>query len=354
MKRRYKVLLGVAGALVALAAAPILYVETNCGASGAAPAPAPSRLAPAERRSEARTWLTYPEWHIVYSAESLGKHLMVGRKPSDYAYIRDVGAFWRSTCAVNRIAAARPEGGDAKVMIYTIGLSFTAEMAVKALWESTIGTFFEWASGHTSADDRHAAKVQADYAAFMQQSPWYQFGFGEAFAGLWRTSEPKQFARHWERRVALGMEYGVKAGYAKTISAASGATLGRDELTLRFVTPEAPATIAAIDPRLKPLRRTADGLTVVEAPRYAVFSELLGKMAVANVPLTDIAGNDEIFLTALVPVRVKVPGEPAFSMALGDRPGWRRVGVTVRVADLTATMRAIGASGGTVEHIYDY
>ncbi len=354
MKRRYKVLLGVAGALVALAAVPILYVETQCGASGAVPPATNSLLSPAERRGEARTWLTYPEWHIVYSAESLGKHLVAGRKPSDYSYMRDVGAFWRSTCAVNRIAAGRPGGGDAKVMIYTIGLSFTAEMAIKAAWENTIGAFYEWASGHTSADDRHAARVQADYAAFMHQVPWYEFSFGKALSGLWRTEEPEQFGRHWERRIALSMEYGVKAGYAKAIGAASGATLGRDELTLRFVTPAPPEAIAAIDPRLKPVRRTADGMTVVEAPRYAVFSELLAKMAAANVPLTDISGNDEIFLTALVRDGARVPGAPAFSMALGERPGWQRVGVTVRVADLGATMRAIQGSGGTVEHVHDY
>lgn len=354
MKRRYKILLGVAGALVALAAAPILYVETQCGGTGEGPPEAKSLLSPAERRGEARTWLTYPEWHIVYSAESLGKHLTAGRKPSDYAYMRDVGAFWRSTCAVNRIAAARPGGGDAKVMIYTIGLSFTAEMAIKAAWENSIGAFYEWVSGHTSADDRHAARVQADYAAFMHQVPWYEFGFGKALSGLWRTYEPEQFGRHWERRIALSMEYGVKAGYAKAIGAASGATLGRDELTLRFVTPAPPEVIAAIDPRLKLVRRTADGQTVVEAPRYAVFSELLGKMAAANVPLTDIAGNDEIFLTALVPERSNVPGAETFAMALGDRPGWRRVGVTVRVVDLPATMRTIQAIGGTVEHVHDY
>ena len=354
MKRRYKVLLGVAGALVALAAAPILYVETRCGANGAAPPPSQSLLPAADRRSEARTWLTYPEWHIVYSAESLGKHLRAGGKPSDYAYMRDVKAFWRSTCAVNRIAAARPGGGDAKVMIYTIGLSFSAEMAVKGLWENTIGAFYEWASGHTSADDRHAARVQADYAAFMHQVPWYEFGFGQALSGLWSTSEPKQFGRHWERRLALSMEYGVKAGYAKAIGAASGATLGRDELTLRFVTPASPATISAIDSRLKPLRQTADGQTVVEAPRYAVFSQLLAKMAAANVPISDIAGNDEIFLTALLPPSALVGGTQNFVMPLGDRPGWRRVGVTVPVADLPAIMRSIQGSGGKVEHVHDY
>jgi hypothetical protein len=354
VKRRYKVMLGVAGVLLALAAAPILYVETQCGATGTVPPEAKSLLAPSERRGEARTWLTYPEWHIVYSAESLGKHLMAGRKPSDYPYMRDVKAFWRSTCAVNRIAAARPGGGDAKVMIYTIGLSFAAEMAIKAAWEKTVGTFFEWTSGHTSADDRHAALVQADYAAFMHQVPWYDYDFGKALSGLWATSEPRQLTRHWERRLALSMEYGVKVGYAKAIGAASGATLGRDELTLRFVTPAPPTTIAALDPRLKPIRLTADGQTVVEAPRYAVFSDLLGKMAAANIPVSDIAGNDEIFLTALLPPSTMIGGTQNFAMPLGDRPGWRRVGVTVRVADLPATMRAIQGSGGTVEHVHDY
>jgi hypothetical protein len=150
------------------------------------------------------------------------------------------------------------------------------------------------------------------------------------------------------------MEYGVKAGYAKAIGAASGATLGRDELTLRFVTPAPPTTIAALDPRLKPIRLTADGQTVVEAPRYAVFSDLLGKMAAANIPVSDIAGNDEIFLTALLPPSAMIGGTQNFAMPLGDRPGWRRVGVTVRVADLPATMRAIQGSGGTVEHVHDY
>ena len=56
----------------------------------------------------------------------------------------------------------------------------------------------------------------------------------------------------------------------------------------------------------------------------------------------------------MVPERVRMTGEPAFTMALGDKPGWRRVGVTVPVADLTATMRKVGASGGTIEHVYDY
>ena len=77
-------------------------------------------------------------------------------------------------------------------------------------------------------------------------------------------------------------------------------------------------------------------------------------MAAANIPITDISGNDEIFLTALLPPSALIGGTQNFVMQLGERPGWRRVGVTVRVADLPAIIRNVQGSGGTVEHVHDY
>jgi len=356
MKRRYRAALLFGGLLLTAAVAPVAYIEANCGTPSEEPGIEHSRsvLAPAERRLEARTWLTYPEWHIVYSAESFGSHLAAGKPPSDYPYGNDIAAFWRGACAVNRVSGGLPGASDAKVMIYTIGLSYSAELAIKAAWERTVGRFTQWASGHDSADDRHAAVVQQNYAAFMHETPWYSFPFGKALSGLWQTSEPKQIVRHWERRIALSLEYGVKAVYARLIGWASGATLGRDELTLRFTARAAPAQLSAIDPRLKPVRTAPGGLTVVEAPRYAQFTDLVRKMSKAGVHLTEIAGNDDIFLTANVGDASPTPGKPLLAMKLGDRPGWRRVGMTVKVSDLHSTIRAIEVGGGKVEHVYDY
>ena len=39
---------------------------------------------------------------------------------------------------------------------------------------------------------------------------------------------------------------------------------------------------------------------------------------------------------------------------LDDRPGWRRVGLDVKVARLLGLIRATRAAGGEVEHVYDY
>jgi hypothetical protein len=353
MKRRWRLLLGL-GAIAATAIlVPIGGIELGCPAQPVPAAAVASPVPAAIRRAEARTWLTYPEWHIVYSADSLGRHLAAGRPPSGYDYGADVAGFWRSFCAINRTAGARPGTGEAKLMIYTIGISFSAEMAVKAAWENTVGRVTEWIGGWASPEDRYAAGVQQRYAAFMHEVPWYRFGFGDALAGLWSANGVWSLVRRPERRVALSAEYGVKAVYAKALGAATGASLAPDALTLQMVVRADPATIRAIDPRLKPLRSLPDGATLVEAPRYAQFTELLGKLAARDVAVADIAGNRTIFLPIRAPERLK-PGAALLAMPLGDRPGWWRYGVTVPVAELTSWMRETQAKGGEIEHVYDY
>jgi pimeloyl-ACP methyl ester carboxylesterase len=76
---------------------PFLYIEGLCRAPLPGYTPRysyPSLAEPSEKRAESASWLTYPEWHIVYSAESLGRHLQT-RPPSDYPYWQDVRGFWR-------------------------------------------------------------------------------------------------------------------------------------------------------------------------------------------------------------------------------------------------------------------
>ena len=359
MKRRWKITLVIGALACVVLAVPIAYIEIGCRSpllrtAGESYAPL---LPTNERRLEARTWLTYPEWHIVYSADSVGRHLATGRPPSSYPYGSDIVGFWSGYCAVNRAAQAANGARDAKLMIYTIGISYTVELAVKAAYERTIGRFAEWVSGWTSADDHHAARTQQAYGAFMHETPWYRFPFGEALAEEWRTKEPDLTFRHWERRLALTAEYGVKAGYAKLIDRASGAALGRDALTIRFVARTAPEAMSMIDSRLKPVRVMPDGLTVIEAPRYAQFSELLDKLSETEVEPIEIAGNDDILVTIQLPKTAKPDWQNAttlLSMPLGERPGWQRIGLSVKVAKLLPMIRQIKAIGGTLEHVYDY
>jgi hypothetical protein len=357
VKRRWRIALGMGGVLLALALAPVITIETTCRSpiegldtGGYRPLLKDS----AWRRDEARTWLTYPEWHIVYSAESFAQHLKA-EPPSSYHYLSDIRGFWSGFCAMNQ-AAAGGAGLDARVMLYTIGLSYSAELLVKAAYENTLGRIAEWIGGWHSADDRYAAAVQQRYGAFMHEVPWYEFPFGKAFSGLWQTDEPREKLRHWERRLALSSEYGVKAGYAKLIGWASGASLGRDERTLRFVAKTDAKTLAGIDPRLKPVGALGGDMLIIEAPRYAQFTDLLLKLAATPVELREISGNDDIFVTLLLPPRAQVPGPAAHLLTtpVDQPPGWRRVALSVKVPDLLRILNTTRSQGGRVEHVYDY
>lgn len=356
MKRRWKVLLGAAGLVLALAVVPIVTIETTCRApidgietTGYQPIITDT----AWQRPEANTWLTYPEWHIVYSAESFAAYLRNGGHPSGYHYLRDIRGFWSSYCAMNQASAGGPRG-DAKIMLYTTGFSYSAELLVKGAYENTLGRIAEWLAGSNSADDRYAAAVQQRYATFMHETPWYEFPFGNALSGLWATKGSG--FRHWERRLALSGEYGGNAGYAKLSGWASGPGVGRDNRTLRFVVKGSPDAITNVDPRFRVVGPAAKGLTLVEAPRGEQFTELINKLERSPVQLIEISGNDDIFVTVMMPPgdEVPIPGAHLLTITVDDPPGWRRIGVSTKVPDLLDVMRLTEQYGGRVEHIYDY
>jgi hypothetical protein len=359
VRRRWKILAGALALALTAVAAPIAYIETSCTAplpGFGANAPFRSVMPGDEgRRREGNSWLTYPEWYIVYSAESYGRFI-AHEPPSRFPFLAHVRGFWSGYCAANRAAAGSGAGADYKVMIYTIGISYSAEMLVKGLYEATWGRAFEWIGGHDSGNDRYTAAVQQRYGAFMHQTPWYRFNFGDALAGLWATQSSGNAVRHWERRFVHTAEYGFKSLYAAALGWASGATLGRDELTLRFVARGEPAALAAVDPRLRPVGRLPGGLTVVEAPRYAEFTDLLQRLAASGADLVEIAGNDDILVTVRAPAgRPPPPGTvELLSQPLDDRAGWRRLGLGVKVERLLPLLRELRASGAELEHVYDY
>jgi hypothetical protein len=111
-----------------------------------------------------------------------------------------------------------------------------------------------------------------------------------------------------------------------------------------------------VDGRLKPVGKVGAGNTLVEAPRYAQFSDLLTMMSQSPVQLVEISGNDDIFVTALVPIKAR-PATGAtqlMAMPLPDRPGWQRIGLSTKVPTLLPLLRSIRQSGGEIEHVYDY
>lgn len=343
------------GVLLIAALTPVIWVETSCYTDKAASEGFQSRLAAQYRRAEVNSYLTYPEWSIVHAYEDLAAVTRRGSE-SDFGYWSRISSYWNSLCSVTWRASAEGEvSGQYRTMLHIIGVSFSAEMAVKGLYETTIGRLTAWLRGdEKTSEDLFALKVADDYAVFLKQTPWYEFPFMQRLSDFWSVTPfgSSDWLRAIERRIALTLEYGGKAIYAQAIGALAAAAPA--ELRIRsIVTGGYPNGVEGVE-----IIETLDGpAVVIETPRYAAFTEIAQMLAAKNISFAEIAGNDDIMIAIIEPAQsaVELPGTAElFAVPMEKHPGYRRRMISVPVAALSATIREIAASSAELEHIYDY
>jgi hypothetical protein len=358
--RRWAPLLVVV--LLALVAAPIFWIEGLCAAPRDPLVRAPTPLVNDRgyTRRESDSYLSFPEWHIVYAHEDLAGVLRRGDE-SDFAYGRQILAFWRSLCGLTRVVTSRSEMGlGTKVMLYWVGWNFTADLALKGAYEKTIGRAFEWLRGaDKTAEDQFAARDMQAYAAFLRQTPWYDYPFGARLAAFWRETPlgGTGLPRKLERRVVFTLEYGAKAVYGALVGFTSDPALGATSLEIHTVVVGLEAGDAARDRRITIVRDLGGGRTLIRTPRHRVYTDLMIDLARRGRDIAEIAGNHRILVTVLAPKGPlpELPGATAlFEVAIQSVPQRRRVGLDVSVDRLAATIRALDRGGASVEHLYDY
>lgn len=347
MKRFFKWLFGLILLAVVLLAAPVLYVETIC--RGEARTDDYQAILPeTHHRPEARTFMTYPEWHIVHAYDDYGQVISTG-DPHEFGYLRAIRGYWSSLCALTETSAGHGGvDGGTKQLVYVIGVSFTFELALKAAYEETVGRIAALVRGEARAPlDDLSAKQAQDYAAFLQQVPWYKWDFAADKAAL--NAAATDAWRDRERRVALGLEYAIKARYAEIIAAAV-ANMDPDALQLRMiVTGLAEAELGALD-GVRVVTTRPEGVEV-ETPRYRALTALLLQMAQSGADFVEIAGNDDILLT-LTSDDAELPG----ALSSFPRQGYadHRHLLLVKVTDLAQRLRQVDGETLRLEHVHDY
>ncbi|NNE79864.1 MAG: hypothetical protein HKN18_06275 [Silicimonas sp.] len=332
--------------LVVLLLMPVAYTEVACRGTPVPNSYQPLITDPAWQRAESRTLMTYPEWHIVHAYDDYAKVIAIG-DPHDFAYLRAVAGFWQTLCPLARKSAEM--GGvttETKMTIYTIGVSFTAELLAKALYEETLGRLAALVRGTTRAslDDLSAGQAAA-YAAFLQQTPWYKWDFNGDRAEL--ASARSDGFRDRERALALGLEYSAKAAYARVIAQAV-ASVGADELRIRSVVTDLSAARLRLIDGVSVIAELPEGV-VIETDRYREFTNILQRLAVAGADIAEIAGNDDILITTTGP-NPDVEG-PLYSFLRQGYGDWRHLRV-LPVADLASQLRQL--NGAQLEHVHDY
>ena len=363
MRRLRRILLWLAGALallLVLSAVPIVFVEARC--TGAPAARAPERTldirAANYRRAVGDSYLTFPEWYIVYAYDDLAGVTRAASE-SSFGYVASIRGFWTSLCGVTEAASAvGPVTRDQRITNYIIGVSFTAELAIKGLWERTVGALAVLARGASrTPEDEFALRLLDDYAASLRQTPWYQYPFGPELARFWRETPLTggNPVRKIERRIALTLEYGVKAVYAKAIGWLAGYSPA--DLRIMSVVRGLDESDLAADRRITRRADLGDGLVLIETPRYQEFTEIVRGLAARDRSVEEIAGNRRILATVLAPAgtsRETAGAREIFSLDIQSRPGWRRSGFDVEVPQLTRLISAVESRGAVFEHAYDY
>ena len=356
MRRVLKGLARVLGGLVVailLLLSPVAYVETFCRGT-AEPRTGTPLLPQTDRRPEANSYLTYPEWHIVYAYDGLAEVLKSGDEHR-FPYLAAIRDFWSADCALTREADRRGGAdGETRIMIATIGVSFTLEMLLKAAWEETIGRATAlWRGPTKSPQDIVARDMAVDYAAFLRHTPWYAYAFGPWSEKLW-AAPVDGIARGWERRLALGAEWSAKSGYARLIAGAAGAGTPA-ALTIRSVVTGLPAATLAAMPDVKVVGEEASGI-LIETPRYARFTQILAQIAKAGGTILDIAGNGRVMVSLTTAPDGAPPAGSGELLLRLRRAGFAgdRVLTSVPIADLAPLLRTVPLADPGIEHIYDY
>jgi hypothetical protein len=360
LRKISKLLMAAMIVLAVLLALPVLFIEVTCRgkAEPEASTVTSTRIAPTAQRPEVNSYLSYPEWYIVYAYEDFARVLATHDEYA-FGYLTSIGGFWSCFCRLNRLVSGRGVTPlETKVMLYTIGVSFTGELAVKGLYETTIGYLTVAMRGDArTAEDRFAQAVAEDYARFLRQTPWYAYPFSAILVRFWQETpiSGPHMLRKIERRMALSAEFAAKGLYAHVLGLLAG--LSPAELRIQSVVGGTDIASMTAEPQIKLIGTLDDHHTVIETPRYRAFTEILRALSTRGGDVVEIAGNDDILVTIRAPMehRLTHPGvRELFSTPIQARPGWRRVGLDVKVTALSPLIRELSGSPAEFEHVYDY
>ncbi|HEU0295511.1 MAG TPA: hypothetical protein VFR47_22420, partial [Anaerolineales bacterium] len=250
-------------------------------------------------RPESKTYLTLPEWYIVYSTDEYAAFLQHNRS-GEFPYFNAISQYWQSYVDVCNVIKGRyPFNGDSHFTLGFIGISFTAENMLKGLYEGTIGRFTEWISSDMPTEEEiYAAQVAKEYGEFLHMTPWYFFPFKEKLQGLWyetSRSGPDPI-RKWERKIVLTMEYGGKMLYGGFTNLGARATYGGADVEKIYAVTTG-ITDDMLSNDLEVVEKIDDRKQLIRMTRFEYFSDTVPGLVERGVQFIQIAGNDDILFT---------------------------------------------------------
>src|SRR6202789_453037 len=301
--------------------------------------------APADRRGEEQTFLTFPEWFLVFSPAEYADFVRT-HYPDEFCFWGHIGQLWSSYGQVIHQTRARdePTNWGYHVMIMVIGVSTTVEYAIRSAYEQLIGRISALSGGRTAEDD-FGAQVAQEYVDFIRVRPWYEFDFTARLKRLWTQTSlfgPYPF-RKLERRSALTTEYLVKAVYGKIIEKATHSAYEKPILTTSVVVGPWPACERA-PPNVALVSQPKEDEAQLSLPRYQDFMAPAMALAICGADFREIAGNRSVILvSALGPLGQAQPSDTEIMIRqpIITQPGKEREVLIIPVTKLASVLRGL-------------
>jgi len=315
----------------------------------------------ADRRPADQTFLTFPEWYLVFSPAEQAEYARTDTMTT-FPLMSHVNQVWDSYGAIStQIAPYFEYNEEYHFMIQFIGVSTSVEYRLKTVYETLIGRLTNTANTEPlTAEDQFNASYLQEYVEFLAQQPWYNFNYANQLRRLWLETDyiGPNMLRKLERRYFLSTELLAKIAYAKLVAAGAGSIYGEVDRSTVVVLDRFPADLEQ-DEELQLERKFDDGSVLVRLPRYAAFNPAAARLAEAGVTFREIAGNDSaILLTVLLDNDDSLPetGEAVrlFDQESQSATSRTRVGLVTSVPLLARVLNELVSRGIEIEHIYDY
>jgi hypothetical protein len=319
---------------------------------------------PQYSKGEEQTYLTLPEWYLVFNPNEYAHYLNSGGNPSNFPFFASIDEYWRLYDRVIHLTNdVYPENSEYKTMLLVIGVSTTAEFLIKGLYETTIGRFSYWTASEPTPEDLLIRQAHTAYGELIYHEPWYVFPFSKWLKKIW-TDTPffgSNFIRKIERKFLFTLEFGFKTIYAQLIGfgakTAYDASDGRVKMHVFAPQKLDSISIKEIDERVSVLHEFNNGEWIISIPRWGGFTEIMPKLASYEIQFIEIAGNDDILVTVILD-----EGKPAqlsgaqflFNSMIISPNGKQRLLYSIKMAELAGIINEFDEHGLVLEHLYDY
>jgi len=302
-----------------------------------------SPITPPEHiRPPDQTFLTYPEWFLVYGPAEQADFFQ-RETSTKFPFMAHVYQLWESYAVIyDQIRDNFAFNTRYHVMIMVIAVSSTVEFVLKGAYETVVGRL-TGTQGPLTDEDRFNATFARDYVTFIATAPWYEFDFKSRLAQLWsQTSLLGRYPlRKWERRYILTTELAVKTVYGWLIG------LGTRTAYERPI----PKTAVVVE-------SIPNGPALLTLPRYAPFKTNAYALALTGAQFKEVAGNQSaILITILAPQHWQLDSEnfrSLFTQPLPTKPGVKRVAIATPIPLLHKTLQQLTVENLQIEHIYDF